>query len=300
MNSSDSYVLVTAAYNEDAYIEATIRSVIAQEVRPLSWIIVSDASTDRTDAIVERYAAVHDFIHLHRLTASHARDFAAQANAINEGIRQLIPCSYGFVGNLDADITFEPSYFRLLIDKFAADPQLGVGGGTICERCGDGVFRSRPLNRLTSVAHAVQLFRRECFEAIGGCYAPLPYGAPDTYAEITAQMKGWNVSSFPDLEAFHHRPTNSAGGLLRGCFRQGRMDHSIGVLPAFEVAKLVRRMGSKPYIIGALTRFAGFVYSYIRGDCRAVPAQFVTFLRREQTRRLTALFCRKLKADSLS
>ena len=40
------YVLMTAAYNEEALIEATIRSVLAQTLRPQSWVIVSDNSTD--------------------------------------------------------------------------------------------------------------------------------------------------------------------------------------------------------------------------------------------------------------
>jgi glycosyltransferase involved in cell wall biosynthesis len=37
-----SYVLVTAAYNEERFIENTIQSVIAQECRPAEWNIVSD------------------------------------------------------------------------------------------------------------------------------------------------------------------------------------------------------------------------------------------------------------------
>lgn len=291
--TDNSYVLVTAAYNEAQYIRDTIRSVISQEIQPRKWIIVSDGSTDSTDAIVTEHAAKHSFIHLHRLVDNHARNFAAQAKAINAGIEQLHSYRYAFIGNLDADVTFEPSYFRLLLSKFAAFPQLGVGGGTIYERSDDGEFRSRPLNRLTSVAHAVQLFRRECFEAIGARYEPLPYGGPDTYAETTARMKQWQVSSFPDLRVFHHRPTNSAGGPLRGCFRQGRMDYSLGVLPLYEVAKVLNRMGDKPYIFGALARFGGFVYSYFRSEQRAVPSEFTAYLRQEERRRLMAMFTTK-------
>jgi asparagine synthase (glutamine-hydrolysing) len=48
------YVLITPARNEADYIELTIRSVIAQTHRPKRWVIVSDGSTDATDAIVER------------------------------------------------------------------------------------------------------------------------------------------------------------------------------------------------------------------------------------------------------
>ena len=39
------YVLITPARNEAQFIELTLKSVIAQTVRPKKWVIVSDGST---------------------------------------------------------------------------------------------------------------------------------------------------------------------------------------------------------------------------------------------------------------
>lgn len=36
------YVLITAAHNEEDFIEKTIQSVISQTHAPLTWIIVND------------------------------------------------------------------------------------------------------------------------------------------------------------------------------------------------------------------------------------------------------------------
>jgi glycosyltransferase involved in cell wall biosynthesis len=288
--NSESYVLVTAAYNEERFIEQTIRSVVAQTVLPARWIIVSDGSTDRTDDIVQSYAAANPFLQLYRITEDHPRNFAAQVYAINAGLAQLKDAEYGLVGNLDADITLEPDYFQRLLEKFRRDPRLGLGGGTICERGADGEFRPRPIASFTAVAHACQLFRRECFEAIGGSYRPLRYGGPDTYAEISARMKRWGVASFADLKVFHHRPTNSAEGMLRGWYRQGKMDYSLGALPLFEFFKLFRRLWVKPYLTGALARCAGFLDCYWRREERAVPDDFVAYLRQEQKQRVLNLF----------
>jgi len=294
VSDSDSYVLATAAYNEGKYIEGTVVSIISQELRPAKWVIVSDGSTDDTDAIVMRYAAEHSFIHLYRLSEDHPRNFAAQANAINTGIAQLQNEPYAFIGNLDADITLHPSYFRALLDKFDRNPGLGLAGGAIHDKCKDGEFRARKTNSVDSVAHAVQLFRRECFEAVGGGYKALPYGGPDTYAEILARMKGWQVVSFPELTVFHHRPTNSAGGRLQGRFRQGRMDFSLGVSPLFEAVKILNRLTDPPYVIAALARLAGFIYPHFTGDKRAVSDQFMAYLRSEQNHRLVSIL--KLRA----
>jgi biofilm PGA synthesis N-glycosyltransferase PgaC len=286
----DSYVLVTAAYNEERFIEQTIRSIVSQTIRPAKWIIVSDGSTDKTDEIVKNYAAEHDFVKAYRITEDHPRNFAAQVNAINRGLSQLVGSDYNFVGNLDADITLEPEYFALLLEKFKLDPKLGLGGGTVCERRSDGKFRPRRISSVTAVAHACQLFRRDCFEAIGGAYLPLRYGGPDTHAEIVARMKHWHVASFPDLNVFHHRPTNSAEGVIRGWFRQGKMDYSLGALPIFELFKLLRRIWEKPYLVGAAARCAGFIHSYCQREERAVSADFVDYLRQEQKQRVIDLF----------
>jgi glycosyltransferase involved in cell wall biosynthesis len=282
------YVLVTAAYNEEAFIETTIRSVVEQTHRPERWIIVSDGSTDRTVEIVQEFATRHAFIELVQITEDHARNFAAQVNAINAGVTKLQHLQYDFIGNLDADVSFDRDYFARLLLKFQDNSRLGLGGGFIYDKCSDGNFRRRTWNSVNSVAHAVQLFRRVCFE-VTEAYLPLPYGGPDSHAETTARMKGWEVESFPDLVVFHHRPTGSAGGVLKGLLRQGKMDYSLGYLPLFEILKLAFRMSSKPYVVGAVTRLAGFVGSYWRGDKHAVTPEFMNFLRSEQKRKLREL-----------
>jgi glycosyltransferase involved in cell wall biosynthesis len=217
--------------------------------------VVSDGSTDRTDDIVREYAAAHPFIQLLRITEEHARNFAAQVHAINAGFAALRPYDCELIGNLDSDISLEPTYFEeRLLQRFAADPRLGLAGGFIHEEQG-GAFMPRPANSCGSVPHAVQLFRRDCLEAIDG-YVPLPYGGPDWHAEVRVRMNGWRVEAFPELPAFHHRPTGTADGLLRYWFQQGKMDFALGSHPIFEVGKLAKRLRSKPL---------GFSWLYVRG-----------------------------------
>ena len=282
---SRSFVLVTAAYNEEAFIERTVQSVVAQTHKPLMWIIVSDGSVDQTDDIVSRYAARFGFIRLLRITEEHPRNFAAQVNAINRGIGLLRQTAYDFIGNLDADISLEPNYFERLLDKFSDDEELGLGGGFIYERNRSGQFVSRPNNSCASVAHAVQMFRRECFDSIGG-YVPLSYGGPDALAETMARLHGWRVEAFPEFKVNHYRATGGAGGRLRSAFRQGRMDYSLGYHPIFEIARLLRRIWTTPYVIGAAIRAAGFTYCYCRGEMKQVSDRVMYFERSRQLERL--------------
>jgi biofilm PGA synthesis N-glycosyltransferase PgaC len=282
-HGSKVYGLVTAAWNEELFIERTLQAVIAQTVRPIKWVIVSDGSTDRTEEIVRRYAKKYDFIRLHRITEEHRRDFAAHIIAMNVGFSRFKELEYDFLGNLDADITLEPTYFTQLLEKFDREPNLGLAGGYLYEET-RGKF-SRRTNSIWSVPNGIQLFRRECLEALGG-YAVLPYGSPDWHAEVSLRMRGWRVQSFPELKAFHHRPTGSAAGLLRNWYRTGLNDYFMGSHPVFELCKLARRLPEKPLILGALIRFSGFAWAYINRRQRTVSEEFVNFLRMEQIQRL--------------
>ncbi len=282
------YVLLTAAHDEEAFIEKTISSIVGQTVVPKRWVIVSDGSTDKTDEIVERYARQHEFIWFLKLTRPAGRSFGSKGIALQKGVKLLEGISFDFVGNVDADVAVEPTYFENLIDHFARDPQLGIAAGFIQEEQG-GQFRSRAANRVYSVPHAAQLVRRECYEAIGG-YAVLKYGGEDWFAQTTARMKGWRAQALPDLRVFHHRRTGAASSQLRHHFRAGQSDYSLGSDPLFEFLKCAVRVSDKPWFLGAITRFLGFAWSCVRGEKRPVSKEFVIFLRKEQRAKVLSVF----------
>src|SRR6266508_2351951 len=113
------YVLVTPARNEAAFIELTLNSMVRQTVPPVKWVIVSDGSTDGTDEIVGNYARNHEWIELVRMPERAERHFAGKVHAFNAGYERVKGCRFDIIGNLDADISFEPDYFSFLLGKFA-------------------------------------------------------------------------------------------------------------------------------------------------------------------------------------
>ena len=88
------YVLITPAHNEQAFIEKTLRSVAAQTIRPVRWVVVNDASTDGTREIVERHAREHEFIHLVNIERASGRHFGNKARAFNRGLEALRGLDY--------------------------------------------------------------------------------------------------------------------------------------------------------------------------------------------------------------
>lgn len=289
-DDSAGYVLMTAAYNEEANIEKTLNSVLSQTLPPKRWVIVSDGSTDRTDEIIRQYEKRCEVIRFLRLSRPPGHSFRSKVVALQAGSKLLEDVHCSFVGNIDGDISVAPTYFEDLIDHFRQDPTLGLVGGFVHEET-EGEFRSRKSNRVHSVAHAAQLVRRECYQAIGG-YQVLEHGGEDWYAQTCAKMKGWRTEAIPELQILHHRHTGAGTNLLRSSFRLGRLDYSFGSDPVFEIFKCFLRLPAHPFIIGALTRLAGFGWGYLRAERRSVPGEFIAFLRSEQRARVTSAFQR--------
>jgi glycosyltransferase involved in cell wall biosynthesis len=286
MIDQSTYVLMTAAHNEQATIGNTIESVLSQSKLPTQWVIVSDGSDDKTDQIVQIYEKKHRWIRYVRVTRQPGRSFASKVIALQFADRALRNERFGLIGNIDADVTLEPTYFAQLVDRLNADPTLGIVSGFVYEQSAAGRYVSRRLNSDQSVPHAAQLVRRACYESIGG-YAVLRYGGEDWHALVSARMKGWRVEAFPHLKIFHHRP-DAPAGRIRNSFVGGRMDYSLGCYPPFEALKCLRRFSSA-YFTGGIIRMCGFLWGYLLGEKRPVSGEFVAFLRKEQKERVIAI-----------
>lgn len=281
------YVIITPAHNEAALIGRTAESMAAQTVRPLKWVVVNDASTDRTREMVEAQVARHPFIELVNLERAAGRHFGNKVRAFNAGMERVKDLNYDFVGNLDADISFGPVYFENLLQQFRADPKLGLAGGMVHTTV-DGQFVSQEV-ALDSVAGAVQLFRRKCFEQVGG-YHPMPLGGIDAAAEITARMHGWKTRTFPEFPVQENRFTGSVtGSPFKSRLKEGKRMYSLGYSPLFFLVRCARRLLERPAVIGSGAALYGYLTSALGGGQRAVSQEVVNFLRKEQHSKLKRL-----------
>jgi poly-beta-1,6-N-acetyl-D-glucosamine synthase len=284
------YVLITPARNEARSIELTIGSMVAQRVRPLRWVIVSDGSTDGTDEIVTKYADQHEWIELLRMPERRERNFAGKVGAFRAGLARVQDLSYEVIGSLDADITFDEDYFGFLLRKLAADPALGLVGTPFRELTGE-VYDYRFVS-IEHVSGACQVFRRECFQAIGG-YVAVKGGGIDHIAVISARMKGWKTRTFTEKDCLHHREVGTAQrGPLAARFKLGGKDYAIGNHPLWEVFRSIYQMSRKPVLVGGLATGAGYLWALVRRRERPVSAEFVAFHRGEQMHRLAGFFRR--------
>jgi biofilm PGA synthesis N-glycosyltransferase PgaC len=278
------YVLITPARNEAAFIEKTILSVISQTERPLKWVIVSDGSTDGTDEIVAGYAAQHSWIELVRTPEHVQRNFAGKVTAFNAGYARVASLAFEVVGNLDGDTSFDEDYLRFLVSKFADYPRLGVAGTPYRE---DNPVHDETFKSPDHVSGACQMFRRQCFEEIGG-YQPVRSGGVDLIALLAAQAKGWQTKRYDERYCWHHRNVGSGdhGGVFARMLNRGKKDYLLGSHPVFEVFRSVNQMRTKPYLAGGCLMLLGYFRAMMMRMERSMPAELMAIRQRDQLQRL--------------
>lgn len=296
------YVLITPARNEEANIRRTLDAVVTQTFRPLRWVIVDDGSSDKTAAIVSEYSAAHNWIVLVSRPARERRSFGGKADAVAAGLAHVESLTFEVLGNLDADISFGANYMQFLMGRFQEDQRLGVAGTPFTE---DGGYDTAhdSFEGGAYVAGGVQLFRRRCFEEVGG-YVHHAAGGVDWIAVMTAKMKGWKVRSFSEMRFHHHRPLGTAErGKLAALFSYGEKDYYLGGSPLWQVCRLAYRATKPPYVAGGLALGAGFIWAAVRRTKRPVSPQLMAFHRGLQMQKLRTIMShivRRQRIDGFS
>jgi glycosyltransferase involved in cell wall biosynthesis len=281
------YVLITPARNEATFIEKTLASMLAQTRQPERWIIVDDGSTDQTAEIVRRFAGNCYWIELVQRPQRLDRNFGAKVQAFNAGLERVRSLPFDIIGNLDADVSFEPDYLQFLLRRFEEDARLGVAGTPFLENGYDSARDS--FEGENHVAGGCQLFRRKCFEEIGG-YVPNHAGGIDWIAVTTARMKGWRTRSFPDKRFHHYRPLGTAErSMLESLFSYGEKDYYLGGSPIWQLFRVTYRMLKSPVILGGAALLAGYCWAGLRRTRRPVSRELMRFHRREQMKKLRAI-----------
>jgi hypothetical protein len=198
------------------------------------------------------------------------RHFGAKVSCFNAGCEKLHGIDFDVIANLDADITFEKDYFEFLLAKLAADPKLGVTGTPFVEGTTSYDFR---FTNVEHVSGACQLFRRECFEQIGG-YVPVKGGGIDWIA-VTERT------------CHHHRPMGTASaGTLKANFKLGRQDYYLGGHPAWQLFRGCYQITRRPYVVGGICLIAGYFWAWITRVPRPVSPELIRFHQHEQMQRL--------------
>jgi glycosyltransferase involved in cell wall biosynthesis len=291
----NAYILISACRNEEDYVEGLIDCVAAQTRQPLRWLIIDDGSTDDTYGRAITYGRTLPFLQVVKMPSRVTRSFTSQVYAAQHGYELSKALDFDFVGFVDADIRFLPNYYAQLLNFFQSDPRLGLSGGLVLDQYDDRIEDTRRGSEDFHVPGGVQLFRRECFEQIGG-YHPIDGGGQDTIADVMAMMHGWTIRVFPQLEVIHLRPEGAnAGSVFKRGMNWGRKFYLLGYHPLFYCGQCIRRISRRPIVIGSIFQLLGFAVASVKSEPRPVSAEFVRFQRNVQRQRMFSKILSKRK-----
>jgi poly-beta-1,6-N-acetyl-D-glucosamine synthase len=287
MNDGKRLLIISPVRNEAAHLELVARGVERQSRPPDTWLVVDDGSDDGTAELMRELAARIPYMQVLSTPPGYTSDdgdrhaVAAAPRAFNWGLRSTDWRRFTHLGKLDGDIELPQDYFELLLAEFDRDPRLGIAGGTLVERERKGWRPTKGARQ--HVRGALKLYRRECFDAIGGVQERLGWdGVDETYA----RMRGFKTRSFDHIVARHHRPFGTADGAHRGRVRRGEVCYALGYhLPWAALKSLHLTFGGSGPSAGG-----GFLYGYLRAAWRSVPRvedkEYRRFVRAEQRHRM--------------
>jgi poly-beta-1,6-N-acetyl-D-glucosamine synthase len=259
-----SYAAITPARDEADNLRRLGDCMVRQTIPPAAWIIVDDGSRDATPEVVAKLSRDHDWIRaIRRSGTDHGAVAQGRAGgrdilAFNAGLEALefVP---DFLCKLDADVTFEPGYFERMLDRFRADPLLGIASG-LCYEEENGEWVPKYMTE-GHVRGAARVWRRECFDQVRPLQPRLGWDGID---ELDANVHGWRTVSFSDMPILHHRKHGARDGAARAWIQEGEIAHFLAYRPTYLVVRALHHARREPVAVA-------MIWGYVAASLRRQP-----------------------------
>ena len=250
--------------------------MLSQTVKPCEWVIVDDGSTDATGKIISAYTREYSWIRLIcRTNRGFRKAGGGVIEAFYEGYTSMRTKSWDYIVKLDGDLSFDHDYFEKCFKFFLQISKLGIAGGAIFNVVNGTLEKeSHPLFH---VRGATKIYKRECWDAIGGLLRAPGW---DTIDELKANMLGWKTQTITGLKVAHYRSTGQADGTWKTNVKYGRANYISGYHPLFMLFKSLKRTVNKPYLIGSIALAYGFLSGYVKKIPQIDDKELITYVRR--------------------
>lgn len=274
------FAIVTPVKDEIKYFPRTINSILNQKIKPNKWIIIDDGSTDGTTELIKQLESEYDWIEGIYREPDKERKPGGEF-ILDIGLKRLNIIDLDFIVRMDGDLEFDSSYFRLLLERFNKESELGIASG-VCFITRNGKIIEEKHPRFHTRG-PLKTYRVQCFKDIGGLEYCLGW---DTIDEVKANMFNWKTQSFPDLKIHHLKKTQSSGGIFKGSFNQGIASYNSGYHAVFVLLKAIYIIINRRYKFVSVGLLLGYFSSVIRRKPKPIDKAFIKYVRKQQINKL--------------
>ena len=234
--------IVTPSYNQAAFLEETIQSVLSQEYPNLEYLVMDGGSTDGSVAIIRR--------HEKHLAYWQSEPDEGQSEALKKGFARS---SGDILGWLNSDDTLEPGALELVGDYFSSHPDVDIVYGNInlVDPAGEPMYTAYPLLDLRILVYEnrfipqqAMFWRRALYERIGGINPKLRF-AMDFELAMKFLLSGARVLKIPRVMANYRFHPTAKSSTIRDVMES-------------EIEEILSRI--YPIRDGALGRFVKRIY----------------------------------------
>jgi len=247
--------VVMPVYNALPFLDESIRSILGQTLDDFEFVILDDASTDKSFEHLTAWAAQDKRIQIHR--SKERLGLSGSSNAVVAKARSSI------VARMDADDVAYPDRLRRQWKVIQNRPDVAVVG-TLCNGIDATGREVRPRDRWRLVRrsgyipfpHGSAMFRREVFDKVGG-YGEFADGGEDQQL-FSGMAQHGRIVTLPDVLYSYRYHSNNA--TLTNGVRAVTENYSNGdSLAAFYMLGAMRLWaGNPPMLLEPLLKHKSF------------------------------------------
>jgi glycosyltransferase involved in cell wall biosynthesis len=209
MKNSNNFVsIIVPCYNQAQYLDESLQSLYDQTYVNWECIIINDGSPDHTEQVARNWEAKDSrFTYLYK-------ENGGVSSARNLGIQNA---KAGFILTLDADDKYEVSFLEKAVQVLVNNP-----GISIVSSWGRFFNKDKQLHIFKSTAKSVvdflfhngvnmgsSLFRKECWEQVGGYDENPANGYEDWEFYLRVCALGWKVHIIEEVLFFYRQNIDS-------------------------------------------------------------------------------------------
>ena len=270
--------IVVPVFNEEAFVEQSLTSLLNQTYPAKQLVVVDDGSTDNSVVIIRKLADAYPNLKL--ITSDKASTHAPGEKVVRAFMRgfDVLSADWDVVCKFDADIVFPDNYLEKLNYAFNSNDKLGMFGGLLTIANKDA-WEVESISRNNHLRGPIKAYSKACYTDVGGLRVALGW---DTLDELLALQRGYQVKIDKELLVKHLRPTGAKYN-YKVAVTKGRLFYELGYGFFLGVLASIKwSLNQRGSLLAALGGFLGAWFTCKPKLVTKQEARFITRYRSSQ------------------